>query len=336
MAAHAFDVVLVSDFSGPVANRFETMTLFFLASWMEFGGRSRDLPLHIACIGEAPESVRSLGARCKANITSHSPLHAGGFANKLRGFEVNRQTDHVLLLDSDMLVLSEINGLHAILGEDCIAAAAANGPCIVPPVMWRRIHEMLGLTYPENQVTPLNLELDTFQCAPYRERQDCPPFYNGGIVYAPWRSELGEVWHDHFVQITAVAERKAKISNQPPLATAIEYLQTRGFRFQLLPDEYHVRWQHISAGSVSSNNTRLLHTIGFGRWSAKKKENTAREDMDIYLKNTLRLTRELRSHRDPATQAEHRATSRPQIRDCYRVHELMKILYDKYVRELKE
>ena len=33
------------------------LTLFFLASWIEFGGRSRNLPLHVACIGEAPESI---------------------------------------------------------------------------------------------------------------------------------------------------------------------------------------------------------------------------------------------------------------------------------------
>ena len=201
---------------------------------MEFGGRSRDLPLHIACIGEAPESVRSLAERCRAEITSHSPSLIGGFANKFRGFEINRQTDHILLLDSDMLVLSDISDLPARLGSDCIAAAAANGPCIVRPDQWHHIHEMLGLTYPENQVIPLNLDLDTFQCAPYRERKEFPPFYNGGIVYAPWRSELGKVWQDHFVQITAVAKRKAKRSNQPPLATAITYLQSKGFDFRLL------------------------------------------------------------------------------------------------------
>ena len=336
MTGHAFDVVLASDFSGPVANRFETLTLFFLASWMEFGGRSRDLPLHIAGIGEVPESVRSLASRCSANLTSHSPVHAGGFANKLRGFEIYRQTDHLLLLDSDTLVLSDISDLPAILGEDCIAAAAAAGPCIVPPAQWRRIHEMLGLAYPENQVEPLSLELDTFQCAPYRQREEFPPYYNGGIVYAPWRSELGRVWHDHFVKITAVAERKAKISNQPALATAIEHLQTRGFRFRLLPDVYHVRWQHISAGTVNSKKARLLHAVGFGRWSSKRKTNSAKEDMDIYLANTLRLTRKLRSHRGPIKRVVHRATSRPQIRDCYRVHGLMRFLYDKYVREFKE
>jgi len=53
MAKQLFDVVIVSDFSGSASYRFEIRTLFFLASWLEFGGDSGDLPLHIVCIGPA-------------------------------------------------------------------------------------------------------------------------------------------------------------------------------------------------------------------------------------------------------------------------------------------
>jgi len=336
MATSAFDVVVVADFSGSTARRFEIMTLFFLASWIEFGGRSRHLPLHIACIGNAPESVRYLGAQCGASITSHSPLLFGGFANKLRGFEVNRQTDHILLLDSDMLVLSEIHDLPEIIGRNCIAAAATNGPCVISTRKWQNIHKTLGIPYPENHVIPLNLELDTFQCAPYQKRKDFPPYYNGGIVFAPWQCKLGSVWQNHLIRISEVTNRKAKRSNQPSLATSITYLQTQGFDFQLLPPEYHVRWQHIASGAVTSRRTKLLHTIGFGRWSAKGSPNTAEDEINIYLSNTLNLTSNLRSHRGLITRAVHRVKQRPRIRDCHRVYSLMKILYDKYVSELKQ
>jgi len=320
MATHAFDVVAVPDFSEPVARRFEIMTLFFLASWLEFGGRSRDLPLHLACIGEAPETVRVLAERCGAEITTHQPLLFGAFANKLRGFEVNRKTDHILLLDSDMLVFSEIHGLPAALGGDCIAAAASNGPCRVPPHRWAKIHRALGLPYPTSQVIPLDRELDTFQCAPYRDREDFPPHYNGGMVYAPWASGLGEVWRDHLVRIFEIEPNikgpKKQVSNQPSLATAIHELQLQGVAFRPLPDEYHVRWQHIAAGAVTSRDTKLLHTIGFGRWSSKTNDNDAKRDVEIYLSNTLKMTRNLRSHRDRLTRLVHFLTRRPQIRDC--------------------
>jgi hypothetical protein len=339
MVARAFDVVLVPDFSEPVSRRFEMMTLLFLASWLEFGGRSRDLPLHLACIGEVPESVRFLADRCRAKITTHSPLLLGAFANKLRGFEIGRQTDHVLLLDSDMLVLSEIHDLSSALGSDCISASAANGPRRGPEDRWLKIQEALRLPDPQNRVIPLNLELDTFQCAPYRDREYLPPYYNGGVVYAPWASRLGDVWRDHFMRIFDIAPNirgpKGKVSNQPSLVTAIAQLQLQGFDFQLLPDEYHVRWQHISAGSVTCDEARLLHTVGFGRWGDKTNCNTLERQIDIYLSNILRLTRRLRSHRDPLTRLAHHITRRPQIRDCYRVHGRMKLLYEKYVRELK-
>ena len=339
MAAHAFDVVVVPDFSDSVARRFEIMTLFFLASWMEFAGRSRDLPLHIACIGEAPESVRSLAARCGAEISSHRPLLGGEFVNKLRGFEVNRQTDHVLLLDSDMLILSEFHELSCKLGGDCIAAAASNGATMLSREKWRKIYAVFGMPCPENEVIPLNRELDTFQCAPYRDKKKFLPYYNGGVVYAPWRSKLGEVWQNHLIRIFDIAPHimgpMGKVSNQPSLATAIAHLQLQGFDFQLLPAQYHVRWQHIATGAVSSRQTRLLHTVGFGRWSSMGNANTAEQEIEIYHSNTLKLTKKLRSHRGPFTRLAHLATRRPQVRDCHRVHRLMRTLYEKYVRELK-
>jgi hypothetical protein len=334
-----FDVVVVPDFSGPVARRFEIMTLLFLASWMEFGGRSRNLPLHLACIGDVPESVRILAERCGAEITTHTPVLFGAFANKLRGFEVNRKTDHILLLDSDMLVLSEIHELPGALGDNCISAAASNGPCRLGANQWRLIHEALDVPYPKYQVTPLNRDLDTFQCAPYRDWTEFPPYYNGGIVFAPWASHMGDVWRDHLVRIFEIDPNirgpKNEVSNQPSLATAIHELHHRGFEFRLLPDEYHVRWQHIATGTVPSKQTKLLHTIGFGRWSSDTNDNSAERDIDIYLLNTLKLTRDLRSHRGRLVRSVHYLTRRSRIQDCYRVHALMKSLYETHVRELK-
>src|ERR1051325_3921722 len=90
-----FDVVIVPDFSGKRARAFEARTLLFLASWIEFAGRARGFPLHVACIGEPPASVRWLVDRCGALISVHEPVGDGlrGSANKLRGLEVDARTD---------------------------------------------------------------------------------------------------------------------------------------------------------------------------------------------------------------------------------------------------
>lgn len=338
MVTPAFDVVVVPDFSGPNPRRFELMTLLFLASWLEFGGRSRELPLHLACVGEAPPSVRTLAARCHAEITSHEPLLSGGFVNKLLGFEVNGQTDHILLLDSDMLVLSEFHMLSETIGTNCIAAAASNGATMLRREKWQKIYSTLGMTVPDKQVIPLNRSLDTFHGAPYRDKTHFYPYYNGGIVYAPWRSKMGEVWQDHLLRIAELEPNitgpMGEISNQPSLATTIAHLQLQGFGFQLLPDEYHVRWQHIATGEVESRQACLLHTVGFGRWISPRKPDTAEGDMKAYLFNTQRLTRRLRSHRDLSTRLAHFASRRPQMRDNRRVYRLMRNLYDTHVREL--
>lgn len=359
MTENLFDVVTVPDFSGSAAHRFEIMTLFFLASWIEFGGRSRDLPLHIACIGVAPESVRFLADQCGAEITSHSPDPLGKFGNKLLGFEVNQKTDHLLLLDSDMLVLSELNDLPSKLGRDCIAAGVSNGPFPASINKWPKIYEMLGLPIPTHQVVPLNLELDTFQCVPFHDRKDFPPLYNGGIVYAPWRSELGKVWRDHMTRIVAagILRPRAIPSNQPSLATAIALLQGEGFKFKLLPDEYHVRWQHLATGAVSSRRARLFHTIGFAQqqWSkqqllpirkallllklvlSRQKVHghtvSAKIAMENFHSVILNQTKIVRSHRGPANRSDQ-GNSAKQMEDCHRLHRLIKRLYYKHVREL--
>lgn len=337
MAAHAFDVVTVADFTGPAARRFEIQTLFFLSSWLEYGGRSRDLPLHIACIGDPPESVRFMGGRCGAEITSHSPEPQGGFANKLRGFEVNRRTGHVLLLDSDMLVLAELNDLHDRFDRECIAAASSNAPFPASRESWPRIYKKLGIPVPKSHVVPLNLQLDTFKCVPYRDQKDFPPYYNGGVIYAPWRCELGEVWRSHLTRILRLSSRiikpKAKASNQPSLATAIAHLQSQGFNFQLLPDEYHVRWQHLATGAVSSRTARIFHALGFARQKLDAHTVSAEEAVEVFHAIHLQRTGKVRSHRGPLSETEQRA-SQAQVEDCHRLHRLIKTLYEKHVREL--
>ena len=81
---NAFDVVIVPDFSGKAKTTFEARTLYFLASWLECAGKSREFPLHLACIGEPPESVRALAKQCDARISLHAPMgeDVGVFANK--------------------------------------------------------------------------------------------------------------------------------------------------------------------------------------------------------------------------------------------------------------
>ena len=66
------DVVTVPDFQGANPALFEARTLLFLGSWLENAGSAREWPLHLACIGEPPESVRRLAERCNAIVSGTS------------------------------------------------------------------------------------------------------------------------------------------------------------------------------------------------------------------------------------------------------------------------
>ena len=146
-----FDVVIVLDFAGKNACLFEIRTLFFLSFWIENAGQVRSFPLHIACIGEPPPSVRWLAAQCNALITIHQPIKAGSgqTMNKLRGLEITGLTDYMLLLDVDVLLLADPSGLVEI--RDCIAAAPAIRPR-VPERHWHRIYSALELELPTERI----------------------------------------------------------------------------------------------------------------------------------------------------------------------------------------
>ena len=335
-----FDVVTVPDFSGESARRFELMTLFFLASWIEYGGESNNLPLHIAAIGEAPESVRILAGRCGAEITTHLPMHFGGFANKLRGFEVNRCTDHILLIDSDVFLISDITNLPLSLGEHCISASIANG-CPIRVDEWLQIFRALDIPVPKEGPPPLNDALDTFRANP----NSCPPFlpyYNAGILFAPWTCELNNVWSRHIEKIMQIKipfiGPKMNVSNQPAFATAVAELQNDGLNFQLLPDEYHVRWQHLTTTTVRLKNTKLLHAVGFCRQEVDPLKCTAIEAVDKYCQVMLRLTHKVHFHRverlNRFRQILYFLRQSASRRDVRKLHARMKLLCAKYVNEL--
>jgi Sulfotransferase family len=271
--ASALDVVIVPDFRPDLARTFEARTLFFLASWLENAGRARDFPLHVACIGEPPRSVRWLAERCDASVTVHSPVGAEtrGTSNKLRGLEVDGREDSVLLLDADVLVLSDFSGLASMTG--CIAAAPSARPR-VPERYWSRIYPALGLPLPEERMAGLIGELD---CAPggwsdsdMRAAKSMLPYHSAGVVLSPWDSGLRTVWEDHIRRIASLfradepKSRTVMGSDMAAFATTVAALERQGTPFRRLPDAYNVRNLHLGVGAIAPDDAKLYHASKFG------------------------------------------------------------------------
>lgn len=270
MANEKFDIIIVPDFSGNARELFKIRTLFFLASWLEYSGLTKTYPLHIACIGQPPKSVRALGERCHASFTEHQSLHEGGFLNKLCGLDITGKTEHALLLDADILLLSDISNLTTILPPNCISADVANDAHLSNR-QWTFIYSLLNLSCPKIRMTTLNrkIQVNMNNNPNYGESAATFPYYNSGILFFPWACDLKSCWIEHFFTISQILHenfdfpnKRIYLMDQPALATAITSLQLQGIPFYPLPKFYHVRWQHIYARLSSIHEAKLFHAVG--------------------------------------------------------------------------
>ena len=250
------DVITVPDFEGPGARLFELRTLFFLASWLENAGAAKAFPLHVVCIGQPPRSVVQLAHRCDANIVVKEPMQgpgrAGRFWNKLRGLEVTPQTDRFLLLDTDILILSDFSRITS-LGH-CISAAPTFRARI-PQRNWRHIYASLSIEPPTERMQSLIVQLNASRGSLWgeprfdnedHESQSMFPYFNGAVVYATWSSGL----HTHWAQyITSVAH-------------LFEHHSNGGVP---TPTKQASRWpSRCCASKVSSSSICLCHTTPTG------------------------------------------------------------------------
>ena len=268
-----FDVITVPDFSQGSGSVFEARTVVFLATWLEHAGAAARFPLHLACIGEPPPRIRRLAERCHASVTVHAPLalrrnhHVG---NKFRGLEIEPRTDRFLLLDVDVAILSDLAPLSRL--GDCVAACPDDAPNLTL-ADWRRIYDGLGLPQPA-LIPPLVRELDL----PRRPRRmmgyeagdgqldAMVPYYNGGVVFAPWACGLRELWERNIGRVADLFDEAAGFrkwihaSDQAALAVSLAMLERDGWPVCRLPDIYNARWQHLYAGRPALDEIAVLHS----------------------------------------------------------------------------
>jgi hypothetical protein len=276
--AQPFDVVIVPDFDGPRAYDFELRTLFFLASWLEHAGEARAFPLHLACIGDPPPSVRWMAERCGARISVHPALLLleKRYPNKIRGLEVRGETDRLLLLDVDTLVFSDISGLSE-MGR-CVAAAPAFQPQ-VPERDWERIFSKLGLKAPPARMDSIRGELDLppilrpLYRLQHAERNGMYPYYNSGVLFLPWDSGIQPLWEKHILGAASVFEPADDAwfavgqGDQVGLILAISAIAGDELPFRRLPISYHSQWMYLYRDTLPLDETKIFHAthaIAFG------------------------------------------------------------------------
>jgi hypothetical protein len=277
MSEPRLDVATVVDFRGENAAIYEGQALLFLASWQHNAGSSRLFPLHLACIGEPPQSVRRLAGQVGAHL--HDVLPAGWRAdhfvgNKVRGLEIPTVTDHVLLVDTDTVFLGDLADVAR--WRDCLAA----GPDDHPKAslrQWRHIYQSLGEPLPElrGSCVIADYGLPTIPRAwqryqvPKGELGRTVPYFNSGVVLVPASWRLAPAWAQAYRDITATfgddADLRRSIlhSDQAAFALVVERLRRQGRRIRTLPVIWHARWRHIYGGVPRIWQMKVLHLPTF-------------------------------------------------------------------------
>lgn len=352
----SFDIVIAPDFTTDANIIYEVRTLFFMASLLEFGGKSRHFPLHIACIGEPPASVVRMAEIYGAEITLHEPQPPviRGFPNKLRGFEIQGKTGKVLLIDVDVIVLKDLTAMITKLPEDAICLARASRP-MVKEKYWEAIYEGIGMAPPETRVSSLCGELGVYVYDEFTKAEMARtfPYYCGGLVFTPWKYKLKDIWETHIREIKMFIKSKENVSDgwnhvnrfrtcdQTGLATSVEYLKRRGAKMQRLPDIYHGLWQLMYSRKVKLDDMYLFHMIGF-LWGLESVEEISPEGIRNYQRSLFRRFNKAWRQSSSGFSKVGELFTRflPAAVDVYKTGKILHHLYDKHVqvvlRESKE
>jgi hypothetical protein len=269
------DVVIVPDFSGSKTSIYEKRTLLFLTSWIVNGGKAASFPLHVACIGEPPATVRAFAKICDASITVHTPLKVTcdsihghtATCNKLRGLEILGKTDRVLLLDADTVIFSDISGLSDL--DKGIAAASDTFPR-VPDDYWVKISRALAIRLPEKAIQTLSQRKAVarprnFHRTWHDSKTSNFSYYNSGALLVPWNSGLRELWENHLNRIAALFSqqdhywRDVIFDDEVGFASAAEMLRQSGSAVLPLPEQFNTRPYHLFLRDLQVQDIKIFH-----------------------------------------------------------------------------
>ena len=292
------DAIVVPDFEGPARQAFEHTTNLFLASWLEHGSQLSNCQLHLVCIGEPADPTVRLADQAQSRVTICAPISGPDrFRNKLRGFEVTPSGDYFMLLDTDIVLFHSIDKVIHLLDADSLALGYANGAHLSLS-QWDRLYDRLGMTPPTSRVSMVNASFgNAFDDHPlYDELSATVPYFNAGVVAAPWIFGLDVIWKQLIDQVPDVLQGDEQMDqpivphalyDQPPLAIAAEVLKRRGKRVSVLPDVLHARWQHFCQGLVSVDDVLIAHNTGMFKPAASADIRTGIHAYSVRSRNRM-------------------------------------------------
>ena len=302
------DVIIVPDFAGPQKGRFELGTSLFLASWLQHKSQQSNSKLHVVCIGDPPAVVMRLSKLAKARLSVHETMEGEDrFRNKLIGLRIQPSASHFLLLDAaDTVLFRPIRDIAAMLPSNSVGVTPANGVHL-SLTQWKIVYDRLGIPMPSERAAVVGAAFDErFRASnPWFREFNCTlPYFNSGVVSAPWSFGLGPIWEKLVYDVPRILRDDDRLQrpiqpfayyDQPPLAIATEILQQRGRSRSILADSMNTRWQHLYLGLEKKENIASAHAIGIFRNYRSTPDSTLSEDIlkgignyEVYIRNMMK------------------------------------------------
>ena len=234
-----------------------------------------------------------------------------------------------MLLDTDIVLFRSIDHICRYLDPSSLVLGYASG-VQVSLAQWAVLYDRLDMALPTSRVPMVNASLGSaFRNHPhYGEFPATLPYFNAGVIAAPWNFDLGTRWKrliDFVPKILQGDERVEQpivphaLYDQPPLAIAAEMLRRQGKRVSILPDALHARWQHFCQGLVSVDDALIVHNTGIFKPSASP------DVLEGILEYSLR-SRNRMNNRNPSLSQKRRL-----VEYANRLEEYQSMLCEKWI-----
>ncbi len=254
--ADPFEVTSSADFTDwNRAAVVEARTLFFLAAWLRVARRTRGgldgLPrLHLACVGEPPDTVAWLARRTKVVVSIHQPWRTGfaeGTWNRLRALEVSSQQKRFLFISHKVLVMRSPQPTFSLLTGDIFAAASKN-PGNIEGSLWKVAFQSAGLVA---------------SALPSGAGEASWTSYHPAVVFTGDRDKLLALWTTGLTRMAAdsvgldIARDESAVA-EVTLAMVAATLAREGTVCRSLAAEDNARPLRFQTGALTLGKTRLL------------------------------------------------------------------------------
>jgi len=280
------DLISVADFRGPQRLLFLWRALFQIASWLESGQQSSGHTFHLVCIGEPEPCLQHLAGQAGIQIHSRQPRNSipleqcsgrtelehqllAGMDNKFQGLTVPPTRDAFILMDVDVFFVRPLSG--AVLLPERLGAAPAHAPHF-PKTLWRQFADALDCPLPQRHIPSLRHELglglrEEEYPGQAKELDAMVPYYNGGIVLAPWESPVVQDWPELTHRLlqtcshlpTGTSKTVADVCDQVALSLALEKIHRETGREVTLSGVHHATFHHLGTGRLRWLEVQLYH-----------------------------------------------------------------------------